>query len=446
VGGGPAGCGAAIAAARNGAKTVLVERYGHLGGMATGGQVLMIPQVFAGSEPWKMVGICQEIIDRCDALGGCMHPSKEEVGSSDPEVVRHWALRTFGMMRERVGFSAYFDQEILKCVLNDMVEEAGVKLFLHSWASRAIVDQGTVQGTTFESKSGRQAILGKITIDTTGDGDMFASAGAEFDGAIDRELRSSQLALVFRLGNVDVMKFTEFRQSEPDKHRELARKMEGIWSEEFKSVLNPGVINPYHMVPQATPRDDVIWVNNWVKGRSPINVEDLTWVEVNIRKAMLLWHDFVKKNFPGFEKSFIIDTASQLGTRGSRRLVGEHVVTAEELRAGKTYDDSIIAFRGRAPRGAEGESHTYIPYRSLVPVSMEGLLVAGRCYSSDPIANNMTNLIPHCIAMGQAAGTAAVLATKNKVEPRKVDYRMLQESLSAEGVSLPMASSTQSKS
>ncbi len=440
VGGGPAGIGAAISAARGGAKTVLVERYGHLGGMATGGQVLMWPNPFATPEPWKWPGICQEVIDRCDKLGGAMHPGKDEVGSTDPEVVKYWAQRTFGGARGMVGASVYFDQELLKCVLNDMIEDAGVKLFLDAWGSRALVENNKLTGIIFESKSaGGRAVLGKIVIDTTGDGDIFCDAGAEFDDKIDHEARSGQLALVFRLGGVDTMKFTKFRMEEPEKHKEIVEKQATIWSEEFKTVLKPGTMNPYHMVPQATPRNDVVWVNNWIKGRSPINVEDLTWVEVNIRKAMLIFTDFVKNNFPGFENCFIMDTCSQLGTRGSRRLIGKHYVTFDDLRSSRSYEDNAVTLRGRpvAPGSDNTPSYNYIPYSALVPVKMDGLLAAGRCYSSDQVANNMSNLIPHCIAMGQVAGNAAAIAIKSKVEPRNIDYPILKKALTQQGLLLP---------
>lgn len=136
----------AVAAARSGAKTVLAERYGHLGGMATGGMVLMWPSLVAG--------LCQEIVDKADAMGGCLHMKKGEVGATDPKVVSYWQARTFGMGARggTVGNAAYFDMEMLKCILNDMVDEAGVKLVLHSWGTRAIVEKDKVQGAVFETK------------------------------------------------------------------------------------------------------------------------------------------------------------------------------------------------------------------------------------------------------------------------------------------------------
>ena len=132
-----------------------------------------------------------------------------------PEILDYWRSRgpSFFTKNGRVTLNALFDPEMFKCVLNDMVEEAGVKLFLHCWGSRCIVDQNKAVGVVFESKSGRQAILGKTIIDTTGDGDMFASAGAEFDKSTDSKLRSSKLALVFRIANIDLKKVDQFRES-----------------------------------------------------------------------------------------------------------------------------------------------------------------------------------------------------------------------------------------
>jgi hypothetical protein len=143
----------------------------------------------------------------------------------------------------------------------------------------------------------------------------------------------------------------------------------------------------------------------------------------------------MKKNIPTFEKSFILDTASQTGTRGARRLVGEYTVTREDLRSGKKHDDTIAIIPRFGP--PEGSPFVYFPYRALVPVKVEGLLVAGRSFSSDMAANNMINLIPHCIAMGQAAGTAAALALKNGGSVRRVNYKELQNSLTKQGVPLP---------
>jgi hypothetical protein len=421
VGGGPGGHSAAIAAARNGAKTVLVERYGHLGGMATGGIVIQIPHMSDGSKEQQIAGLCQEWIDRLEPIGGVLVPRREDVGSSDEKLVSQWRRFMGNVNRGRIEYTAWVDPELLKCILNDMVEEAGVKLLLHSWGTRAIVEDNAVKGIVFESKSGRQAILGKIIIDGTGDGDLLPSAGAEFDATLEPKLRSSMLALVFRIGNCDYQKLCDFREAEPEKYQNLIKELTEV----------AGTM----LLPLPSPRNDVVWVNNWIPDLNCMNVEDLTKLEVEMRKIMRRGHNFMKKNIPSFENSFILDTASQTGTRGGRRLIGEYMITTDDLNSGKKYDDTVAVIPRLGPPG--GNPFVYIPYRCLVPVKTEGLLVAGRSFSSDAAANNMVNLIPHCIAMGQAAGTAAALAIKNNIEPRKVDYRVLQEKLLDQGVPLP---------
>lgn len=419
VGGGPAGVAAAVAAARNGAATTLIERYNHLGGMATGGLVILIPHMSAGTHEQEVAGICQEIVDRLDAKGAARHPQRTLLGTSDPatmEKLKHYQDFVF---EGRIRMSVIVDPEILKCVLNEMIEEAGIKLYLHSWGSRALVDGEKVQGAVFESKSGRQAILSKTTIDATGDGDIFASAGAEFDGFIDPNLRSGMVAVVWRMGDVEYLKYSHFRHSDPQSFSRVMDEMQAAAG--------------FRVLPLATHRDDQVWVNNWVPGKICIDVDDITWTEVKVREAMLKVHEILKAKMPGFEKSFILDTASQLGTRASRRLIGEHVVTEKDVRSGIIFEDTIAMippFKEKTPTKA-------IPYRSLVPRRIENLLVAGRCFASDPFANDLLNLIPFCVAMGEAAGTAAALALKEGVQPRNVNVKVLQKKLHAQGVWLP---------
>jgi hypothetical protein len=397
VGAGPAGVSAAIAAAREKADTILVERYGHLGGMATGGLVLML-----NSAP----GLGKEWMDRLNQVNGVHDLSRTR------ETEWRHALMV--------------DPELLKCVLNDMALDAGVRLLFHAWSAAAVVEDNQVKGVIFESKSGRQAVIGKVIIDTTGDGDVFASAGAEFDASLDRGYRTSEMALVFRIGGIDFDKFAEFRKEQPDKWAEIR-------GEGFK-------LAGFHIAPIPAQRTDVFWVNNFIRGRSCLRLEDLNWVEVNVRKAMIPFQSYYKKSVPGFENSYIYDSAQQIGTRGSRRLVGEHVLTGEEARSGKKFDDTVLIF----PRGVpltwpddRPPENVEMPYRCLVPDKLEGLLAAGRCFSSDQAANSMFNVISSCVQMGQAAGTAAALAVSTRVRPREVDIKALQQRLAAQGVELP---------
>jgi hypothetical protein len=423
VGGGPGGHSAAIAAARTGAKTVLLERYGHLGGMATGGIVIQIPHMSDGGKEPVIAGLSLEWLERLDQIGGTLRPRMQDIGSSDEKLVKKWS-RFFGnVINGKIEHTAWVDPELLKCILNDMVEEAGVKLLLHSWGVRALTEGNQVNGVVFESKSGRQAVLGKIIIDGTGDGDLLPSAGAAFDASFEPKARSATLALVFRLGNCDYQKYCDFKESEPQKYEEL---MSGLAKAAGTFLL-----------PLPSPRNDVLWFNNWIPDLMSTKVEDLTKLEVEMRKIMRKGHAFLKKNFPTFENSFILDTASQTGTRGGRRLTGEYVLTKDDFQNSRNFADTIAVFPKLGPPGGGDVKHVYIPYRSLVPEKIEGLLVAGRSFSSDFSSNNMANLIPHCIAMGQAAGVAAAMAVQQNISPRKVEYRVLQRNLIKQGVVLP---------
>ncbi len=397
VGAGPAGVSAAVAAAREGAHAVLVERYGHLGGMATGGLVLMFNPAAGQGQEW---------MERLKRVNGVNDLSK----TKEPEW-RHTIM---------------VDPELLKCVLNDMALDAGVRLLLHSWGTAACVEENVVKGVIFESKSGRQAVMGKVTIDTTGDGDVFASAGADFDASLDKGYRTSELAMVFRIGGIDFDRFAEFRKEQPQKWVEMR-------GEGFK-------LAGFRLAPIPAQRKEVFWVNSFIRDRNCLEVEDLNWVEVNVRKAMIPFHSYYRDNVPGFENSYIYDSASQIGTRGSRRLIGEHVLTGDEARTGTKFRDTVLMFPRGVPLSWPDDrppENVEMPYRCLLPAKLEGLLAAGRCFSSDQAANSMFNVISSCIQMGQAAGTAAALAVKTGVRPREVDIRALQKRLATQGVELP---------
>ncbi len=156
-----------------------------------------------------------------------------------------------------------------------------------------------------------------------------------------------------------------------------------------------------------------------------------------MRQVMLKAHELLRKKMPGYDKSFILDTASQIGTRASRRLLGEYVVTDKDMQAGVVYDDTIAAIPRYTENVSEEKPHKCIPYRALVPRKVENLLAAGRCFSSEIHANDQLNLIPFCVAMGEAAGTAAALALKDGVSPRRVNAGRLQKRLVEQGVWLP---------
>jgi succinate dehydrogenase/fumarate reductase flavoprotein subunit len=427
VGGGPGGIGAAVSAARNGARTVLIERYGYLGGMGTGGLVTIIPQLTDYTGKQQIVGITQEWIDRLITRNAVYMSKKEHWGSLDKELVRSYFERSFFMTRlDRVVYAAIIDAEISKFILNEMVEEASVKVFCHAWGTEPIMEGNHCRGVIIESKSGRQAILGKVVIDSTGDGDLFPYAGIEFEDDIPPHFRIANLALVFWVDGVDFKKAMEFRQNNPKEFMELSRKaVEAGGQGGFFASNLPN-------------QESIFWFHNRYPNKSQIDVEELTRVEFEGRKVAVKTLEFYRKNMPGFEKSFLVLTGPQLGTRSSRRMVGEYQLTKKDLADNQPFEDTIAIFPD-LDRGQESLDHPnmYIPYRALLPKNVDNFFVACRAFSSDMHVQDYFNLIPHCIAFGEAAGTASAMALDADVSVKNVDIKALQKQLAKQGVPLP---------
>jgi hypothetical protein len=427
VGGGPGGIGAALTAARSGANTVLIERYEHLGGMGTGGLVTIIPNLSDFSGKQQIAGISQEWIDRLKRRDAVDHPKKEHWGSKDPKLVAYYENRSFFNVREKtVIYSVHIDAEISKCILQDMMKEAGVKTYLHSWGTEPVMDGNQVKGVIFESKSGRQAVLAKVVIDSTGDGDLLPYSGAEFKSDIDPSLRIANLSFSYWIANVDLKKYQDYRKSNAT---ELAEQMREI----RKRGGHAGFITS-----NLKDQDDLVWVFPRYANSSQVDVEELTRVEFLGRKEMLISHDYYKKNIPGFEKSYIVLTNPQLGTRGARRIVGEYLLTEKDMNTNVPFEDTIAVFPS-VDRGQDSIKYplTYMPYRCMIPRKVNNLLVACRAFSSNAVVNNFFNLIPHCIALGEAAGIAAAQAISSGVDLRKINIRALQASLKKQGAILP---------
>jgi hypothetical protein len=230
---------------------------------------------------------------------------------------------------------------------------------------------------------------------------------------------------VFRVGGIDYNTFVDFRLNDPDKWARLRERLNAVAG--------------FRVGPVAANREDLFWINSFITGRSPLDVRDLTAVETQVRHAMLPVHDFLKSHVPGFANSYLYDSASQIGTRGSRRLRGRYVLTKDDAFSHRTFDDIVAVFPQGVPLGLTPEDmpkSVGLPYRCLVPKDVDGLLVAGRCFSSDATANTMFNVIPHCISMGQAAGTAAAMAIKRNLSPADLPYRDLKQHLLAQQVAL----------
>ena len=423
VGAAPAGTAAAVSAARNGAgKVVLLERYGHLGGMATGGQVLFIPHLSEGKQQ-MIAGIQQEWLDRLEKMpNGLIGPDRKDIGSTDPALIDKWR-KYYGFVCDGwIWYGAYVDPEMLKIAMVNMVEDAGVTVYCHAWGSEALMEGNRVIGVTFQSKEGRKAILAGKVIDCTGDGDIFASAGCAYEKEYSGDDRSYNVSVVFRLGNVDSEEFRNWKYDPNSHYRDKLA--------EYKKLFG------YRISPFVTPMKDIMWVNNFVEGKDCCNVQDLTDTEMLIRRSLNEGIEWIRENVPGFKNAFLHDTAPQLGTRGSRRLNGTYRLTMDDIAQTIEHEDTIAIIP--AHRRMKYKSPIELPYGVMLPADdVEDLLAAGRCFSSAHDANDHANLIPHCVALGEAAGAAAALALQSNTTFRNVDVKKVQQMLKKQGVYLP---------
>ncbi len=408
VGGGSAGVAAAVSAARNGASVILAERYGCLGGMASGGMVLVLDDMVNGREV-TVRGLCAEYIDRLDALGLAVYPGPEEWGD-DPASVRRWTRWGasdfhFPGTPKPICYSVAFDPDGWKRVSLDLVREAGVQLRLHSWSADVVMDGNRVTGVRCLTKSGLQELRGRVVIDTSGDLDVAAAAGAGFVHG------SYLVTTVFRLGGVDVEAAERHWEEEPKKAALLNRRA--------KLILGGAWENWW----LRTPLPGIVWCNcPHLVGYDGIDPLSQTAAEITGRDHIYALVDYARSSLPGFEHCFVVDVAPQLGVRQTRLLKGEYVVTVADIVERRHFADSVA--RGR---------DYYTPYRALVPREVEGLLVAGRHYSAEPQAQRVSREIPPCMSMGEAAGAAAALAIEKDTKVRDIDLAVLRRRLREQG-------------
>ncbi len=365
VGGGPAGVAAAIAARRAGAKVTLVERYNHFGGLWTGGLVLIVIGHMVKGPKQVCMGIGEEMMRRLEKIDG-------------------------GIMKRGEGSNPTVDAEALKYVMLDMIQEAGVKVFLHCWGVDAVMDGNTVRGAVFESKSGRQAILAKQVVDATGDGDVFAAAGAEF------EHRSYNIGLVSRIGNLD--------------------------------KVDPAVLDKKPKprgVGSPTPLPGVNWVNMLGPETDGLDVAVLSDLEMKHRR--FIWETYEKlRKTPGYEKVTLLETGPQLGVRITRTLAGVKTLSVDDVKKGNRYPADVVAVGGFT-KPERDEWH--IPYGTLVPKKVDNLLASGRCISAALKTSDNIRLIPVCFATGHAAGVAAAVAAQDGCLARAVEIPKVQKIL-----------------
>ena len=374
VGAGPAGVVAALAAKRSGAEVTLVERYGHFGGQWTGGLVLVVAGMHDKTDKQVIQGIGEEILRRLDKLDR-------------------------GIINRRPGVDPTVDAEAVKYVMVEMLQEAEVRVFLHCWGVDAVTEGNTVKGAVFESKSGRQAILAKQVVDASGDGDVFAAAGARFE-----HIRF-HVGLVCRIGNLD----------------------------KVDQAKAKGARRPAHLG-GPTPIAGINWVNMHGPDCDALDVVDLTRMEINHRRQ--IWKQVQQiRQTPGYEKVYLVETAPQLGVRMSRMLAGVGRLMYEDVVAGKKFADCIgVGGDWRPTKDRIGEWQ--IPYGVLVPKKIDNLLAAGRCVSGESKLADHLRIIPTCFLTGHAAGCAAALAVQDKCSPRDVEVPKLQKLLKQQGAYL----------
>lgn len=394
VGGGSAGAAAAVAAARVGADTMLVERHGALGGLATGGLIILLLTLDDGDGRQVVRGLCQEVTDRVAARGAAFFPPAGEWGRDDPALLERylrWGL-VWGAGPHKVRYSVAYDPEEFRLALNEMVTGAGVHLLFHAWACEPLVEDGRITAVTFQGKQGRFAVRAKVVIDATGDGDLFAAAGCAHE-------REKVLPwLWFRMGGVaDV---------------ERAQQAGGS----FLRTVNDGqVLFPWG----ATDK-----IGRKIDATDP---EDLTFAELECRRLVMAEIDRLRADVPEFSRAHVCEIARDLGITESRRLQGAYVLARDDL--DRPFDDAIAVTGHWTKYGVRYA----IPYRTLRSDEVENLLVAGRCISVDHRVHHATKEIPPCMATGEAAGTAAALAVRAGVAPAALDVQRVRERLRAAG-------------
>jgi hypothetical protein len=440
VGGGNAGCAAALAAARNGARVLLGERYGFLGGTATASMVGPW-MTFHSGEDRIVGGIAQEIVERLVARGGSpghIHDASDYVPTITP-----------------------FDPEIHKALLFEMMRESGVSLLLHAWFLDALLEPGRVAGARFATVGGIVEVTARRTIDATADAYVAASAGVPTQQG-DARGRVQPASLMFRLSHVDLALLSSYVRQRPEQMRSSLKAHErtpdalsavaGLYELWDAARERSAVTVPRELVSFfATPYADEVTVNmTRVVDVDPLDPDDLTRAEVEARAQVMQLLDFFRRDVPGFAHARIAATATQIGVRESRRIEGEYTLTADDVLRARTFDDAVA--RSAYPidihnptgsgttthRLAPGASYE-IPYRCLVPKTVDDLLVAGRCISTTHEALASTRLTPTVMTLGQAAGTAAALSLQRGVAPRALDPALLRERLVRDGVDLRRA-------
>ena len=438
VGGGPAGIGAALGAARAGARTVLVERYGFLGGNATAALVMPLMSFHTQQPTFELHGVTnllphdhgpghsviagalQELTQRLVAAGGALAPTLE------------------------TGYVVPFDPEVFKLVAMELLDEAGVELLFHALAS-GLAGANVRDGVVFETKSGPVVVKARVVVDCSGDADVAAQAGARFEIGRDPDGLVQPMTLMFRMGEFARAAFAAYVEAHPDQWRGV----HGLW-DLVRQAAEAGELDLMRedILFFATPHESEVSVNSTRVTRVlGTDVWDLTCAEMESRRQMRQLVRFLQRYVPGFEKAYALQSGVTIGVRETRRVLGAYQLTADDLLKARKFDDVIA--RGTYPvdihnpegkgtvlkRIPPGEAYD-IPLRCLIPQGVDDLLVAGRGISGTHEAHSSFRVMPISVATGQAAGVCAALSARQDQAPRVLSVSAVQEELLRQGANL----------
>ncbi len=434
VGAGPAGIAAAVSAARNGAKTLVFDKNGCVGGQATMGLVGPFMTSFdARNEKMIIRGIFEELVRKMIALGGAIDPA--DVAGEQP---------LSGFYKIGHAHVGPFDHECFKLVATEMILEAGVDLLLHTQCIDVLMEGSRVSGIVVANKSGVSVIRANIVVDCSGDADVAALADVPFALGNEEDGNVQPATLFFRVGNVD----TEKLKAHIREHEHEIRPFYGPFSWLIRERADEWDVPRGEVCLFESPRSGEYRLNvTRILNIDGTNAEDLTYAEIEgLRQAHKVFA-FLKKYGAGFENAVFLDTAGMIGIRETRHIQGISRLSAADVKACLVPEDSIAVLATNMDTHNKndpgGTYHTHVngpyfgvPYGCLVPEGTDNLLVAGRALSADAVAGSATRMIPCCIAFGEAAGAAAAMAHKENVAPCAIDVQRLRKLLQKQGMFL----------
>lgn len=435
VGAGPAGIGAAVCAARNGAGTFIFDQSGCVGGMATDGLVGPFMTAYdAKSEKQIIRGFFEEIVDRMAETGGAIRPSEVRSGTS--------RAGFYKIGHDHVG---PFDNEAFKMAATELLQEAGVEILLHTQFIDVLMEGDQIAGVIIANKSGMSVIRAKVVIDCTGDADVAARAGVKYELGNVEDGNMQPATMFFRVCNVDSQRLKEHIKE----HEAEIRPFYGPFSWLIKEKQKEwGDVPRAEVCLFESPEPGEYRLNvSRILDIDGTNAEDLTRAELVGMKQAHKIYDFLKKYAVGFENAKFMGTAAKVGIRETRHIDGLYKLTVEDVTNCRVPESSIAVLATNMdthnrndPGGTyytlEKGPYFGVPYYCLVPKGVGNLLVAGRSLSADAMAGSATRMIPCCIVFGQAAGTAAAQAVKEEKKPAEIDQKILCKTLKEQGAFL----------